>query len=169
MILWFASVHKTAQIIPLLAKEGLGVVDRDAHAQSYHLLAPLRRRVKFMEGRKLEHGPQRTGRGAKVQKDVKLDGTNSVKSCRINKSVNKTNSKRTGFCRQELSIKVKKAAKIAAKSEKLLRSRRVENTIFIKFRWPEALRDSPQEPRATLSDDWESHSFSRHVSTANGD
>jgi len=51
-------------------------------------------------GRKLPHS----------KKMLKIYGTNSLKSFRINKSVKKTNPKRTGFCMQKGLIQAKKAA-----------------------------------------------------------
>jgi hypothetical protein len=45
-------------------------------------------------------------------KNVKIVGTNSVKSFRINKSVKKTNSKRTGFSCKKRSFERKKRPKI---------------------------------------------------------
>ena len=56
---------------------------------------PPRRGVAFMVARRLEYGPRRTAKSGQTQKDVNIDGTNYVKSCRINKSAKKTNCKRT--------------------------------------------------------------------------
>jgi hypothetical protein len=78
MILWLATGHEAAQVIPLLAKEGLGVVDRGADAGTHHPLPPPqpRKGVIFVAGGGLASGPQRTEKGEQMQKDVKIEGTN---------------------------------------------------------------------------------------------
>jgi hypothetical protein len=62
------------------------------------------------EGR-LEYGPPRTAKGEQTQKDVKINGTNYVKSFRINKSV----KKRT---QNELEERTKNAPKSQNELEK---------------------------------------------------
>jgi len=91
MILPLAPLYENARVIPLLAKEGSGVVDREADAEIHQLLPPPppRRGTTFMAEWTLEYGPPRTAKGGQTQKDVKINGTNYVKSFRINKSVKK--------------------------------------------------------------------------------
>jgi hypothetical protein len=62
-------------------------------------------------GRRLESGSQRTGKGAKVQKDVKFDGTNSVKSFRINTSVKKRTQNELVFAGKNCQSRPKKLRK----------------------------------------------------------
>jgi hypothetical protein len=71
------------------------------------------------EGR-LEYVPPRIAKGEQRQKDVKINGTNYLKSFRINESVKKTNSKRTVFCMKKEPIEVKKIAKSAVRSDELV-------------------------------------------------
>ena len=59
MIVRLATVHENAQVIPLLAKEGLGVVDRDADAETCDSLPLLRRGGESISRRE---GDSRTAR-----------------------------------------------------------------------------------------------------------
>jgi hypothetical protein len=79
-----------------------------------------RRGIIFKAERRLEHVTPRTARGEQTQKDVKINGTNYLKSFRINKSIKKTNSKRTVFCMKRGLIEVKKVAKSATRREELV-------------------------------------------------
>jgi hypothetical protein len=56
------------------------------------MIVVARDRWQASAGRGRERGPQRTEKGVKCEKDVKIDGTNSVKSFRINRIFKKTNS-----------------------------------------------------------------------------
>ncbi len=69
MTLRLASVHEDCQLIPLLAKEGLGVVDWDAHAETHHALPPPPpRRGLFSWRAGPESGSQRTEKSCKGEK-----------------------------------------------------------------------------------------------------
>jgi hypothetical protein len=88
-------VHENAQlVIPLLPKEGLAVVDSDAHAEIHHPLPPPQpgRGLIFLAGRDPRAARKRRQKERKCKKMLKIDGTNSPKSFSINKSVEKTNS-----------------------------------------------------------------------------
>ena len=96
MIIRLSAAHEEPQVIPLLLKERSGVVDWDGDAGTRHPLPPhpARRGVVFMPGRRLTSGPQRTGKGVKCKKDVKIEGTNSIsalESTKVSKNELKTN------------------------------------------------------------------------------
>jgi hypothetical protein len=122
-------VHENAQVIPFYEKEGIGAVDGDAHAGIHHPPAPssAEEGTYFPGGKKPNRSPKRTVEGMQMQKDVKMNGTNYVKSFRINKDVKKTNSKRTGFYAERRLIEVKTRANIEVRSEELPKGRRLEN------------------------------------------
>ena len=60
-----ACVHENAPVIPLLDKEGLGVVERDAHAGIHHLPAPssAEEGTHFPGGKRPESGAKRKAEG----------------------------------------------------------------------------------------------------------
>jgi hypothetical protein len=109
MILPLSPLYENARVARLLAEERSGVVDREADAGTRHALPPPqpRRGIDFTAERRLENGPPRAANGEETEKDVKIDGTNSVKSFRINKTVKKKNSKRTRFCIKKPLIEAK--------------------------------------------------------------
>jgi hypothetical protein len=108
MIIRLRTVHEDAQAIPLLLKEGLGLIDWASGAGAHHPLPPPlpRRGVVFMAGRRLERGAQKQKKPGKCEKDVKIEGTNSIsplESTKESKNKLKTNwfltqidSKQTG-------------------------------------------------------------------------
>jgi len=65
MILPLAPLYENARVIPLLAKEGSGVVDREASAEIHQFLPPPppSRGTTFMAEGRLEYGPPRTAKG----------------------------------------------------------------------------------------------------------
>jgi hypothetical protein len=50
---------------------------------------PPTRGITFVAERRLAYGPPRTAKGEQTQKDVKMNGTNSVKFSIVNKSLKK--------------------------------------------------------------------------------
>jgi hypothetical protein len=83
MTLRLAPVHEDCQLIPLLAKEGLGVVDWYSNDKTHHPLPPPPPR------RGIESGPQRTQKSCKSEKMLNsrertilspLESTNSSKN-----------------------------------------------------------------------------------------
>jgi hypothetical protein len=119
MILPLAPLYENARVIPLFAKEGSGVVDREAGAKIRHPLPPpqSRRGTTFMAEWRLEYGPLRTAKGEQTQKDVKINGTNYVKSFRINKNAKKRTQNELVFERKN----GQKNSKTGQKSTFLLR------------------------------------------------
>jgi hypothetical protein len=96
MIIRLRTVHEDAQAIPLLLKERLGSVDREAGAGAQRPLPPPlpRRGVVFVAGRKLERSQQKGKKSGKCEKDVKIEGTNSIsplESTKVPKNKLKTN------------------------------------------------------------------------------
>jgi hypothetical protein len=96
MIIRLRTVHEDAQAIPLLPKEGLGVVDGEAGAGAHRPLPPPlpRRGVVFVAGRRLECAQQKRKKSGKCKKDVKIEGTNSIsplESTEVSKNKLKTN------------------------------------------------------------------------------
>jgi hypothetical protein len=96
MMIRLSTVHEDAQGIPLLLKEGLGVVDQEAGAGGNHPLPPPlpRTGVAFMTPRGPESGQQKRKEPGKWGKNVKIEGTNSispVESVKVSKNELKTN------------------------------------------------------------------------------
>jgi hypothetical protein len=96
MIVRLSTVHEDAQAVSLVLKEGSGLVGREAGAGAHDPLPPrpLRRGVVSMAGRKLERGQQEGKKPGKCEKDVKIEGTNSIsplESTEVPKNKLKTN------------------------------------------------------------------------------
>jgi hypothetical protein len=70
MIVRLATAHENARVIPLPAKEGRGVLYRDAGVETHYPLPspPARGGVIFMEGWRPESDPPRMEKGMKMQK-----------------------------------------------------------------------------------------------------
>ena len=73
MTIRLATVHENAQVIPLLAKEGSGVVGRGADAGTPHPLLPTgpRKGVIFLAGEEMATGPKRRKKARRRSKMLK--------------------------------------------------------------------------------------------------
>jgi hypothetical protein len=75
MIIQLSTVHEGAQVIPLLFKEGIGVVDRVSASGAHHLLpSPPAEEAKHFQNRKeTRKRPAKGGREREnAKKDVKI-------------------------------------------------------------------------------------------------
>ncbi len=88
MTLRLAPVHEDCQLIPLLAKEGLGVVDWYSNDKTHHPLPPPPPR------RGIESGPQRTEKswkGEKMLNSRERTRLSLLESAKVPKNELKTN------------------------------------------------------------------------------
>jgi hypothetical protein len=94
-------MHEDAQVIPLLPKEGLGVVGRDADAGVYHppTPSPAEQGSHSFGGKETQERPARDGkRRENAKKMLNLEGTISIsplESTKVSKNKLKTNPKQT--------------------------------------------------------------------------